>query len=147
MLSEGRLFLVSDEITRADLAVYHGLWFLSAMPIDCSAILAPYPKIQSWMKRVASVGTGANEEMTPRTAIGVATQAAPAAVRSSQPMEDDPPLGSVVAVRPEDYRTEDVVGELVLADRNELAIRRMGDQVGEVVVHFPRLGYVMRNSS
>jgi glutathione S-transferase len=147
MLSEGRPFLVSDEITRADLAVYHGLWFLSAMPIDCSAILAPYPRIQSWMKRVASVGTGASEEMTPRTAIGVATQAAPAAVRSSQPMEADPPLGSVVAVRPEDYRTEDVVGELVLADRNELAIRRMGDQVGEVVVHFPRLGYVMRNSS
>jgi glutathione S-transferase len=147
MLSEGRPFLVSDEISRADLAVYHGLWFLSAMPIDCSAILASYPEIGSWMERIASVGTGASEDMTPRTAIDVARHAAPAAVRSSQPMDDGPPLGSVVAVRPDDYRTEEVVGELVLADRNELAVHRVGDQAGEVVVHFPRLGYAMRSSS
>jgi glutathione S-transferase len=54
MLSDGRPFLVSDEIGRADLAVYHGLWFLSAMPIDCSAVLGSYPEIKSWMKRIAS---------------------------------------------------------------------------------------------
>jgi glutathione S-transferase len=146
MLSEGRPFLVSNEISRADLAVYHGLWFLSAMPIDCSAILVPYPEIESWMKRIASVGTGTSEDMTPRAAIDVARQAAPAPVRRSQSMGDDPPLGSVVAIRPEDYRTEAVLGELVLADRNELAIRRVGDRAGEVVVHFPRLGYAMRMS-
>jgi hypothetical protein len=62
-------------------------------------------------------------------------------------MDNDPPLRSVVAVRPEDYRTEEVIGELIMADRNELAIRRVGDQAGEVVVHFPRLGYAMRSSS
>lgn len=147
MLSSGRSFLVSDEISRADLAVYHGLWFLKAMPVDCSAILEPYPEIRSWMKRVAAVGTGTSEDMTPHAAIDVARQATPSAVRQSQPMADDPPLGRVVAIRPEDYRTEEVLGELVLADRNELAVRRLGDQVGAVVVHFPRLGYTMRNSS
>ena len=46
MLSDGRPFLVSDEIGRADLAVYHGLWFLSAMPIDCSAVLGSLPRDQ-----------------------------------------------------------------------------------------------------
>ncbi|MGH7105682.1 MAG: glutathione S-transferase family protein [Acetobacteraceae bacterium] len=147
MLSDGRSFLVSDEIDRADLAVYHGLWFLKAMPIDCSTILEPYPEIGSWMKRVAAVGNGTSEDMTSRAAIDVAGQATPSAVRRSQPMIDDPRPGSVVAIRPDEYRTEEVVGELVLADRNELAIRRVGDQVGEVVVHFPRLGYTMRSSS
>jgi len=145
MLSDGRPFLVSDQISRADLAVYHSLWFLSAMPIDCSAMLACYPEIGSWMRRMAAVGTGVSEDMTPGAAIDIARQATPAAVRSSRPMDADPPLGSVVAVRPDDYRTEDAVGELVLADRNEWAIRRVGDRAGEVVVHFPRLGYTMRS--
>jgi glutathione S-transferase len=147
MLSDGRPFLVSDEIDRADLAVYHGLWFLSAMPIDCSAILASYPEIKSWMKRIASGGTGASEEMTAREAIDVAKQATPVSVRLTQPMDGDPSLGSVVAVRPDEYQTQDVVGELVLADANELAVRRIGDQAGEVVVHFPRLGYTMKSAA
>jgi hypothetical protein len=62
-------------------------------------------------------------------------------------MADDPPLGSEVAIRPDDYRTEEVVGELVLLDRNEWAVRRVNDLVGDVVVHFPRLGYAMRSRS
>ena len=144
MLSGGRPYLVSDQVDRADLAVYHGLWFLSAMPIDCSDILQPYAEIRSWMDRVAAVGTGKSENMAPRTAIERARQASPLACRPSRPMADDPPLGTEVAIRPDDYRTEEVVGELVLLDRNEWAVRRIGDHVGEVVVHFPRLGYSMR---
>ncbi|MET0675896.1 MAG: glutathione S-transferase family protein [Bradyrhizobium sp.] len=147
MLSGGRRFLVSDQVDRADLAVYHALWFLSAMPIDCSAILARYQEIAPWMARVAAVGTGTSSDMPPREAIEVARQAMPAVIRKSEPMADDPPLGSVVAIRPDDYRTEEVVGELVLFDRNEWAVRRAGDQVGDVVVHFPRLGYSMKVAS
>ena len=147
MLSHGRSFLVSDEIDRADLAVYHSLWFLSAMPIDCSAILEPYTKIRTWMERVSAVGSGQSDEINPSEAIQVARQASPATIRRSHPMTDDPPLGTEAAIRPDDYHTEDVVGELVLLDRNEWALRRVGDQVGEVVVHFPRLGYSLRRRS
>lgn len=147
MLSDGRPFLVSDRIDRADLAVYHGLWFLGAMPIDCSALLEPYPDIQAWMTRVAAAGHGKSEDMTPDVAIAVAKRTKPCEVRRSYPMAGDPPLGTMVAIRPDEYRTEEVVGELVLADRNELAVRRGDDRVGDVVVHFPRLGYVMRRLS
>ena len=73
-----RPFLISDEVGRADLAVYHGLWFLSAMPIDCSSILDPYPSIKSWMKRIEALGTGTSHGMTSREAIEVARRAAPA---------------------------------------------------------------------
>ena len=82
-----------------------------------------------------------------REAIDVAKQATPVSVRLTQPMDGDPSLGSVVAVRPDEYQTQDVVGELVLADANELAVRRIGDQAGEVVVHFPRLGYTMKSAA
>jgi glutathione S-transferase len=147
MLSSGRSFLISEEIDRADLAVYHGLWFLSAMPIDCSAILEPYAEIRSWMERVAAVGTGKSSRMAPAAAIECAHQTAPSTIRKSHPVANDPPLGSEVAIRPDDYQTEAVVGELVLLDRNEWAVRRIGDQVGEVIIHFPRLGYSMEKPS
>jgi glutathione S-transferase len=147
MLSGNRPYLVSDEVDRADLAVYHGLWFLSAMPIDCSAILEPYCEIRSWMGRVAAKGSGNSESMLPGEAIELAYRSSAIAIRESQPMADDPPLGCEVAIRPDDYRTEEVVGELVLLDRNEWAVRRVDDMAGEVVVHFPRLGYTMRRRS
>lgn len=147
MLSGGRLFLISNEITRADLAVYHGLWFLSAMPIDCSPILAPYPEIALWMKRIAAVGTGTYKDMTAKAAIDIAKKSTPSALRRSHSIGNDPELGSAVAIRPDNYRTEEVVGELVFSDRNELAVRRLSEQVGEVVVHFPRLDYTVRRTS
>src|SRR5262249_31024739 len=132
-----RPFLLSNEVGRADLGVYHGLWFLSAMPIDCSSILKPYPSIKSWMKRIDALGRGTNESMTPRQAIEVARQATPATPRPSRALKFDPALGTVVAIRAEEYRTEEVVGEVVLLDQNELAIQRMDDEAGAVVVHFP----------
>jgi glutathione S-transferase len=144
MLAGGRPFLISDEVDRADLAVYHGLWFLGAMPIDCSSILAPYRSIRSWMERVAALGTGTSEDMTTREAIDVARQATRTMSRPSRPMTFDPALGTVVAIRPEGYRTADVVGEVVLLEENEIAIRRTDEEAGEVIVHFPRIGYTVR---
>jgi hypothetical protein len=38
---------------------------------------------------------------------------------------------------------EPVVGELVIDRLNEIAVRRSDPRVGKVVVHFPRLGYVV----
>ena len=144
MLQNGRPFLISEEVSRADLAVYHGLWFLRAMPIDCSSILQPYPRILSWMKRIHAIGTGVSEDTTSRDAINVARHATALAPRQSQPMSSDPKLGAAIAIRPEDYRTEEVIGEVVLLDRNEIAVQRKEDAVGTVVVHFPRIGYAMR---
>ena len=147
MLAKGQPFLLSDKVSRADLAVYHGLWFLSAMPIDCSSILEPYPSIKSWMGRINELGTGTSENMTPRQAIQAARETSPATPRSSRAMNFDPALGTVVAIRPEEYRTEEVVGEVVLLDQNEMAIRRTDDDAGTVIVHFPRIGYAMRRLS
>ena len=148
MLAKGRAFLITDEVGRAaDLAVYHGLWFLSAMPIDCSTILEPYPSIKSWMKRVDGLGTAMNESMTPREAIDVARRSVPAKPRTSRVMKFDPSLGSMIAVRPEEFRTQEVVGEIVLLDQNEIAICRKSKDAGEVTVHFPRIGYAARRAS
>jgi hypothetical protein len=37
-----------------------------------------------------------------------------------------------------------VVGELVIATENEYAVRRNDARVGNVVVHFPRVGFALK---
>ena len=92
---------------------------------------------------MAAIGHGVSADMSSREALEIARHAAPAAPRSSQPATFDPPRGTPVAVRPE-YKTEEVVGDLVLAEADEIALSRSGPEAGEVVVHFPRVGYAVR---
>jgi hypothetical protein len=48
-----------------------------------------------------------------------------------------------VSVTPDDYGKVPVVGALVTLDLQEIAIRRVDERAGEVVVHFPRIGYTV----
>jgi hypothetical protein len=144
MLGDGRRYLLSDAPGLVDFAVYHALWFLSAMPIDCSAVLAAFPRIRSWMERIRSIGHCTCEDMSPRKALQVAMRASPAPIRPSSGAAFDPPLGRRIALRPEEYATDETIGVLVFADRDELAIQRTDPSLGDIVVHFPRVGYAMR---
>jgi glutathione S-transferase len=144
MVRNGRPYLLGNAPGLADLAVYHALWFFAAMPIDCSAVLKSCPATRAWMKRMAAIGHGVSADMSSREAIEIARHATPAAPRPSEPATFDPPRGTPIAVRPEEYKTEEVVGDLILADADEVALRRTGPEVDEVVVHFPRVGYAMR---
>jgi hypothetical protein len=57
---------------------------------------------------------------------------------------DDPlglAAGARVAVSPDDYGRDAVVGELVTLTPDEIAVRRDTDELGAVTVHFPRIGY------
>ncbi len=60
------------------------------------------------------------------------------------PSPEDPPLGAPVRVRADDHAQDPISGELVMIDDDEIALRRTDPQVGEVVVHFPRVGYELR---
>ena len=89
-------------------------------------------------------GHGSVAPMDASEALAVAAAATPARPRTSEPFPEDPPLGSRVRIRAADYGRDPVEGDLVLIDRDEIAVRRTDALVGEVVVHFPRLGYDLR---
>ena len=50
-------------------------------------------------------------------------------------------LGVLVSVAPDDYGKDRTVGELVVSSLHEVAVRRRDPRVGEVVIHFPRIGF------
>lgn len=144
MLSDGRDWIAGPAVTVADFAVYHALWFLTARTERLAHELAPYARIRDWMARMRAFGHGAPTPMTAAEALDVAAGAQPAPPRDSEPFAEDSPLGSQVRIRADDYARDPIVGELVLIDCDEIALARTDARVGDVVVHFPRLGYDLR---
>ena len=51
--------------------------------------------------------------------------------------------GDRVSVMPDDYGRDPVVGELVFSNAHEIAIKRHAPECGDVVVHFPRAGFLV----
>lgn len=144
MLADGRAWIAGPAVTVADFAVYHALWFITGRTDRLRHELAPYPHIGRWMHRMRDFGHGDVRSMPAREALQIAAAATPMQPRPSERFEEDPPLGATVRVRADDYGRDPVEGELVLIDRDEIALRRHNAEVGQVVVHFPRLGYDLR---
>jgi glutathione S-transferase len=144
MLEDGRPYLLGASPCITDFAAYHVVWFYRGRHIDCRAELDPYPRLIAWRERMAAIGHGTRSEMTPDDALAIARAATPAAPRQSDPQEGDPLPGQLARVRAADNARDWVEGEVVFIDRDEIALLRSDPEVGEVVVHFPRLGYDWR---
>lgn len=52
--------------------------------------------------------------------------------------------GDAVTVGADDYGKDRIAGELVSSSSQHIAIKRSDPRVGEVVLHFPRSGFVVK---
>jgi glutathione S-transferase len=147
-LVDGRSFLQGSAVGIADLAAYHPLWFLQQKFGSAAAPLDGFPRLQTWMERIAAIGHGGRSQMTSQEALDSARTATP--VMSATPDTRDPSSrkpGQMVTVTPDDTGRDPVVGELVASSVHEIVIRRSDREVGEVCVHFPRAGFVVASAS
>jgi hypothetical protein len=84
------------------------------------------------------------EEMSADEALAIAAKAKPETVNESDPGDPNGrKVGDRVLVAPDDYGKVEVGGEIVSLSAQHIAIRRMDERVGEIVVHFPRAGFVV----
>lgn len=144
MLADGRDWIAGPATTIADFAIYHALWFITGRTRRLAHELDGYPRIAVWMARMRAFGHGIRSELPATDALDIARAATPEPVRASSPFAEDPPLGSKVRIRADDYGRDVIEGELVCIDAEEITIRRRDMVVDETVVHFPRLGYDLR---
>jgi glutathione S-transferase len=137
----GAKFIVGDGPSIADFSFYHGLWFiLRAGP--AADILDRYPRVHDWLDRIKAFGHGEALEMSSADAIAIAKNAAPMGDSvAAMELPDGFALGDKVSVAPVDYGIDATIGELVLAQPDEIAIRRTDERAGTVVVHFPMAGF------
>jgi hypothetical protein len=148
MLVDGRSFLQGSAVGIADLAAYHPLWFLQQKFGSAAAPLDGFPRLLTWMERIAAIGHGGRSQMTSQEALDSARTAT--RVMSATPDTRDPSSrkpGQMVTVTPDDTGRDPVVGELVASSVHEIVIRRSDREVGEVCVHFPRAGFVVASAS
>lgn len=146
MLSGGAPWLLGQQASIADFAVYHCLWFLQNAKA-VAGILDQYPRLQAWMETIAAFGHGAPEKISAEDALAVARLGVTAALNGAFVDTHGIALGAQVTVSPTDYALDPVAGELVIASEREYAVRRSDERAGTVVVHFPRIGYQLRAAS
>ena len=92
---------------------------------------------------MTSIGHGERTEIAAADAIATANASEPTTETHVDPNEPNGyKAGDRITVMPEDYGLDPVAGELVYSDPYEIAIRRSDPRTGEVVVHFPRQGYL-----
>jgi glutathione S-transferase len=143
-LSDGRPFLLGAAPGLADFTAYHSIWFLQSYYPPAGDVLAPHAKIGGWLARVKAIGHGSMKPMEPKEALAVARAATPDTTPAADPGEPNGwKPGDRVLVMPDDYGRDPVAGELVRSSANEIALKRSAPEVGEVVVHFPRAGFLV----
>lgn len=141
-LADGRSFLYGEHPGFVDLQASHMFWFCLRNFPEAEAFFDGFDPLLAWEARVAGLGHG---NMTPM-ASGDAIDVARASESVTEPWIDPadataPPLGSRVAVSPDDYGKEPAEGELLLYGPERIAIRVEHERTGSIVIHFPRLGF------
>ncbi|QRK08839.1 glutathione S-transferase family protein [Archangium violaceum] len=143
-LADGRPWLLGRSTSIADFSVYHGIWFVQGATA-VAGILEAHPHLVAWMERVRALGHGTSETMESGAAVALAAASTPASTEGEDFLDlHGLARGERVTVAPTDYGIDPVEGELVLSRPNEVAVRRVDARAGEVVVHFPRLGFQVR---
>jgi glutathione S-transferase len=146
MLADGRAYLFGSAASIADFSTYHCVWFVHDVA-KLTDIFIGKPKLEAWHARMTAFGHGTSEKIDSGHAIQIAKESRAAGFgdRKSDELYASH-LGEVVAITPSDYGLDPVEGELVFADATEFAIKRMDERAGEVVVHFPRMGFQLKKS-
>jgi glutathione S-transferase len=142
-------YLLGSTPCIADFAAYHPLWFTRTQTSVMSDILNATPPVLAWMDRMAAIGHGTVEKSNAIDSIAAcARSSGVGAVLSSEPFQDEHgiALGSRVTVASDSFGPEPTEGELVAATRMHYTLRRTDDRAGIVHVHFPRIGYVLKNA-
>ncbi len=128
-----------------DAHAYYLLWFLRGRYPGGDEFLREFPSLTSWASRLEGIGHGTVEEETEDNALEIARGAAPlASSLESAPVTAPFETGQRVAVRPDNDENE-TVGTLLSMDFRNVSVLRHDEDIGEVAVHFPRVGYAVRS--
>jgi glutathione S-transferase len=144
-LGDGRPWLLGKQPGLADVNAYMNVWYVRSNLPDAGKLFAGFRKMLAWEQRVKGIGHGRRErELSAAEALAIARDATPqtpVAADAGDPNGRKP--GDRVQVVPDDYGKIPVEGTIVSLSAQHIAIRRRDERAGEVVVHFPRAGFLV----
>jgi glutathione S-transferase len=134
-------FLFGQQATYADFSTYHSLWM--ARDVAEWPALKAYPLVMAWMDRLQAVGQGQRTEVSAEQALKIARDATPRAIAVEH--QQDAKIGQRVSIAPSDYARDATVGRLVGVTPTRWIIARETRDLGTLHVHFPKIGYALRD--
>jgi glutathione S-transferase len=143
-LGDERTWLAGDSLSLFDVNAYMNLWYARQNLADADELLAEFDHTRAWAGRLRAIGHGTRTEMSSAEALELAAKATPETAELHDP--NDPngrKVGDRVEIMPDDYGKVRVAGEIVALSPQHIAIRRHDPRAGEVVVHFPRAGFMV----
>jgi glutathione S-transferase len=143
-LGDGRTWMGGERPGLCDINAYMNVWYMRSNLANADDMLAEFDHARAWAARLRNVGHGPREEMSSADALDIAARSTPQTEELSDP--DDPngrKPGDKVEVMPDDYGKVRVSGEIVALSAQHIAIRRHDPRAGDVVVHFPRAGFLV----
>jgi glutathione S-transferase len=141
-LRAGQPWLSGRAVGLVDVHAYMNVWYVRSNLSFAETLLAEFPAVANWERRLRAIGHGTRTEMSTAEALTLAaanTPQTPVAADPHDPNGRKP--GDRVGVTPDDYGRIKVTGEIVALSAQTIAIRRHDERAGEVVVHFPRAGF------
>ena len=145
-------YLLGKQPSIADFCAYHPLWMLNIRPPAVMDRLQLTPALVGWLERMQAIGHGRVEKFDSAQAIAVAVNAQPAALGQGHLKDVDfhdehgIALGSSVTITAESFGLEPSQGVLVAATRTHYSLSRVDERAGDVHVHFPRIGYLLKKA-
>jgi hypothetical protein len=143
-LADGRVWLAGETPSLIDVDAYMNLWYVRAHLDTADEMLAEFDHTRAWAGRLRAIGHGRRAEISSGQALEIGTRATPQTEELSDPSDPNGrKVGDIVDVVPDDYGKVRVRGEIVALSPQHIAIRRHDTKAGEVVVHFPRAGFLV----
>ena len=144
---DGREFLLGEEPGLADCAVYNPVWFIQQQLGAMASPLDRLPRVIAWSQRMKALGHGTRTNLEASEALDIARTATPQPGKVDANDPSGLKAGQKVTVTPDDTGRVPVTGTLAGLSRDRVSLARHHDRVGDVVVHFPRAGFVIAPAS
>jgi hypothetical protein len=109
-----------------------------------AAILDRSPTLGAFCDRMKAIGHGTPEQLSSADAVKIAKESTPAPSLGIDGDTHGFALGTTVVIAATDTGVDPVEGSLYAASNDRLSIARTDPRAGDVVVHFPRIGFEMR---
>ncbi|MFK8019948.1 MAG: glutathione S-transferase family protein [Pseudomonadales bacterium] len=146
MLSDGRPFLLGAQPGWADVLAFFPVWMSRSNISNADEMLDGLTRVVSWERRVSALGHGKRSEISATDALSVAASSEPEIVSGIDPTAYPRlELGQRVSVAASDYGRDRVVGELQTLNHECICVVRNTPDLGNVAVHFPRIGYTVES--
>lgn len=141
-LADGRTFLGGDDPSLADIHAFAVPWFTRAAMPEVNSLLADFQYLLPWEERVSAIGEGTRKPLDVSQAHAIArSSSSTTTVNVASADARQFKAGQLVSVEPDDSRRGAVRGTVIVATASDIALKHENDIVGEVTVHFPRIGY------